>query len=653
MPLTGFVPLQRTDDKVTLSAKVNGLCTKEPPARNEDYYSRDDDATRPRLLPRCFIMSSLLPPEIEVSERGDVTRFRLPPRRIGPWRLIGLAPLLFGLAFAAGPLSWAIGALNFARFDPCSLIFVAFTFPFIWSGLWLARIGVLILAARSEVELRRDQLVAIERWGPVRWTRKLPLEVIRKFVVQGGAAEGQHGSAVPAFLTELAAIMVESATEKKAMLLTPAYPLPQLLPLAEELARRCNVDMEQKPGELARPVVAVVQQLMTPEDAEPPVSLKQPDESDIEVEEAADGVTLKVPPAGVWEGSKGLLVFSIFWNGFMAIVTGAFVFSNDGPKGKDLFIVVPFFGLFWAVGIGLALGAINMGKRRAVLAVVGDRLLALQTGIFGGKRQQWQKEEILEIRSGPSGMTVNDVPVLELQIVPVTGSKFGMLSGRDETELRWVAAKLRHALRIKWQDDGTTPFRERAEQPDTSDVNLEQRGDGLTLTVPPAGIFSGSKGLMTVALGWNGIVGIITAVLIGVLVWGQTEVWFGLLILSIFWVIGLALLLGAVHMGTRRAVLAVVGEELLVMQTSIFGKKEHRWQRGDVNDIRTGPSGMKVNDRHILELHIMPKDGAKVGMLAGREHDELDWLATVLRRALKLLPPDDEPVKSAPSAEEP
>jgi hypothetical protein len=585
-------------------------------------------------------MSSLLPPEIEFSERGDVTRIRMPARRIGYWRLIGLLPLLFGLVFALGPLSWALRMVNFARFEPCSLMFLAFTIPFIWGGLQLARVGLLLLAANSEVELRRDQLVSIERYGPVTWTRKLPLESVRKFVVQGGAAQTPRGSAAPAFLHELAAIMVESATDKKALLLTPGFPPKLLLPLAEELARRCNVEVEQREGRLEKPAIEV-QQILTPEDAEPPVNLKQPDESDVEVEEAADGVTLKVPPAGIWEGSSGLAMFSIFWNGFMAIITGVFVFA-DGPKGKDLLIAIPFFGLFWAVGIGMALGAINIGRRRAVLAVVGDRLLAMQTGIFGGKRSQWQKEEILDIRSGPSGVEVNDEPVIELQIVPMKGKKFGMLSGRNEAELRWLAVKLRHALRMKLQGEVSGAFYERAEQPDTSDIIQDQRIDGVTLTVPPAGIWSGSKGLLTVALGWNIIIGIITAVLFGVMISGQSEVWIGLLFLSVFWLIGLALLVGAIHMGTRRAVLAVVGDELLVMQTGIFGKKEHHWKRTELNDIRTGPSGMSVNNQQILELHILPKLGPKLGMLAGRENDELAWLATVLRRTLKL-PKEDDP----------
>ena len=43
-------------------------------------------------------------------------------------------------------------------------------------------------------------------------------------------------------------------------------------------------------------------------------------------------------------------------------------------------------------------------------------------------------------------MTVNNRPVLELHIRPSTGDKVGMLAGRDEAELHWIATRLRKAL---------------------------------------------------------------------------------------------------------------------------------------------------------------------------------------------------------------
>jgi hypothetical protein len=37
---------------------------------------------------------------------------------------------------------------------------------------------------------------------------------------------------------------------------------------------------------------------------------------------------------------------------------------------------------------------------------------------------------------------------MELQIHPVGGKKAGFLSGRDNEELRWVATRLRRALKV-------------------------------------------------------------------------------------------------------------------------------------------------------------------------------------------------------------
>jgi hypothetical protein len=43
---------------------------------------------------------------------------------------------------------------------------------------------------------------------------------------------------------------------------------------------------------------------------------------------------------------------------------------------------------------------------------------------------------------------VNHRPVIELQIFPRTGRKFGLLAGRDVAELQWIAAVLRQALGV-------------------------------------------------------------------------------------------------------------------------------------------------------------------------------------------------------------
>ena len=103
---------------------------------------------------------------------------------------------------------------------------------------------------------------------------------------------------------------------------------------------------------------------------------------------------------------------------------------------------------FWAIGIGVLVGAIYMGRRSATLEADASRLGVETQGLFGTKRREWARAEISAIRADASGMEVNERPVIELQIHPSSGKKVGLLAGRKEDELRWMATRLRRALNV-------------------------------------------------------------------------------------------------------------------------------------------------------------------------------------------------------------
>jgi hypothetical protein len=121
--------------------------------------------------------------------------------------------------------------------------------------------------------------------------------------------------------------------------------------------------------------------------------------------------------------------------------------KNNDPAAKWMFPI--FIGLFWTIGIGMLTGAINMGRRQAAIAVTGEQLKLIITGLFGTTRKEWALSELLTFRKGASGIEVNDVPVMQLQIVPQTGAPYGLLTGRDEAEIEWIATHLRRVLRIE------------------------------------------------------------------------------------------------------------------------------------------------------------------------------------------------------------
>jgi hypothetical protein len=131
----------------------------------------------------------------------------------------------------------------------------------------------------------------------------------------------------------------------------------------------------------------------------------------------------------------------------MAVFTaGAAVagFEWDGNPWLPILLIAAF----WAFGLGLLAVAVNMGRRTAVMAVEDGRLQVETRGLFGVRRQEWNPGELSAVRADAGGLEVNERPVLELQIHPAGGKKWGLLAGRDEDELRWMATSLRRALKL-------------------------------------------------------------------------------------------------------------------------------------------------------------------------------------------------------------
>jgi len=193
--------------------------------------------------------------------------------------------------------------------------------------------------------------------------------------------------------------------------------------------------------------VEVVDTLARPDENED-TNLQQPSGSSVRLEERGMGIRLVVPPDGIWKGSKGLFFFSLLWCGFMCVFTGFTVFSVFKGSGNVPMAFWIFIPAFWLIGFGLLAGAVHLGRRRAELTADSDRLRIETAGILGVKQREWSRAEIAAVRADASGMEVNDRPLIELQIHPAIGKKCGFLAGRDQAELRWIAAHLRQVLKV-------------------------------------------------------------------------------------------------------------------------------------------------------------------------------------------------------------
>src|SRR5262249_22060109 len=118
--------------------------------------------------------------------------YRLPPRRLGPYRFVGLALLIFGLMLCSAPIipTWKVvqamrdqipadqGLLWLGAWMLCALLCKA--------GLYVSPVGLFLLAGHSEIELRGATLYAIECCGPVRWTWERSTAGLRRFFVSEG-----------------------------------------------------------------------------------------------------------------------------------------------------------------------------------------------------------------------------------------------------------------------------------------------------------------------------------------------------------------------------------------------------------------------------------------------------------------------------------
>ncbi len=175
--------------------------------------------------------------------------------------------------------------------------------------------------------------------------------------------------------------------------------------------------------------------------------LEQPSGSRVIVERHADGVTITVPPLGVRSALGGAIFIGVIFatvGGILAVMTLPELLRGNAKFNLGIVIVV----VFTCVGVGIVLAAVQSGRKRVVLAIVGDRLLTYESGPLSSKRREWNRAELNDIDCGPSGVSVNNRPLPQLHIDVGDSSPIGMLTGRNLIELKWIATVLRHALRL-------------------------------------------------------------------------------------------------------------------------------------------------------------------------------------------------------------
>jgi hypothetical protein len=213
-----------------------------------------------------------------------------------------------------------------------------------------------------------------------------------------------------------------------------------------------------------------------------------------------------------------------------------------------------------------------------------------------------------------------------------------------------LAARLGQDCQVHWSEDSHTdsppvkvvPFFlthirdedtfDQPVQPIASQVILEGKPDGLTvLRVPPGHFFQGPAVLLLVLFP--------IGMLLGMKVGGQFLPW-PLSVLMPLVVLAAAAVPLVWHARSRWTVLAASAEGLGVLWTGgPFKPCEKYFPRAQIAAIRVGAgSNGGGRNQDIRELYIYFTDGKQFGLFCGRAHDELRWLATVLRQTLQVPP---------------
>lgn len=626
--------------------------------------------------------------EHESTLQGE--RFILPYRTLGGLRHIGwivsgaaLFAILFSFLWISIPLSMFLELVR--KGDPFAVVPVLFALlglAILVPAACILQVGLTVVRNRTRaiLETRNGQIRLVEPFMLFRWVRRIPIKDIEKITILSADEESRmQFASLSDSLGDWTAGLQAHCRTGKPKLLVALYPHDLLRGLASQLAP--VLDAENQVESLAasdalaqrapRQPIQVTEETYSPASRdsidiaqEPP---PPPADTKITLDRQDYGFTIRIPPAGLMKGSKGLFAFSLIWNGLVAIfclfaalaAAGAIEVEGNASPWFILLILLPFV----AVGIGTLIASINMGRRSAAIAIAGDRLFLVRESIFGKTTQEWGVEELSHVNVGPSGMEVNNRPVMQLQIHPTNGKKLGCLSQLNNDELAWIASEVARQLGLPTgRESRVSSFpidAERSDAPpttasrisqspakDSTDllsgkvgrVHYEPTTTGIVIRVPPKSLLSWFPTLVlgSVVIGFGVFMGPGLNLQGRPNGFGLFDLLFGIIWLLIPTLVGGGLILGSLIFNRRKHRIEVGYETLTIERSGLFGSKRHSWKRSELQSIEVARTTYKVNDQYMYQLRIRPVEGTVVNYLTGRNEDELYTLAKQLTQALSL-----------------
>jgi hypothetical protein len=387
---------------------------------------------------------------------------------------------------------------------------------------------------------------------------------------------------------------------------------------------------------------------------------------EIRVADELDGTRYVLPKRRLGKAGRTvgivLVAFGLFATAFMLFWMGMPISEGLGEEGAIRWPLI-LFGLLGLPGLVVAVCMVVVGisllcnLSHSEVFVTRESLVSVERAGFLRWRRRRSLDaidslvisEALEVKDDSGrrrtifgddvgGLRVEGAAIKPMWIAPaypleVVHKLSEMLVDSVDARVGGLLRRAEDEIAVVTEKPGEGADDELFEQPDDSNAVLQQLEDGVAVTIPPRGVWKGSKGLFFFSLAWNGIVLLIVSVMFFA-AGKDPPPWPAWLFLGFFVAVGVGFFLAAVNMGTRRALLAAAAGTFAFRRSGIFGTRERRWRAGEIRAIRVGSSGMEVNDAPVLELQVVPREGRKIGLFSERSDDELRWIATLLRREL-------------------
>ncbi len=159
----------------------------------------------------------------------------------------------------------------------------------------------------------------------------------------------------------------------------------------------------------------------------------------------ADQVIWHIPATGKF---GFFLFFALFWLLITGAVSGSFIYAfltggeieSDGPD----WVLIPFFGLFWAVGLGMMYAAFRQ-KYLKHTVTFGSNQITLRKEMFGKSSQKSLSRSSISSVSQKEFYQQNYKPIFGIEIRGMDGKlRFG--SGLTAEDKAWLVADFNEVL---------------------------------------------------------------------------------------------------------------------------------------------------------------------------------------------------------------